>query len=90
MPLKTLRFLCRSNPSYPQLLKGALNAVVAEERVIDGPEDLTHKTTAQIGFYAHRGLDGQASSIRPGALTPDTPPRHVPREWMDPGVGMGR
>ena len=50
-----------------------MNALVADERTVDGPEDLTGKTTAQTGFYTHRGLDEQASSIRPGAITPDTP-----------------
>jgi hypothetical protein len=32
------------------------------------------------GFYTHRGLDGQASSIRPGVITPDPPPRSRPQE----------
>jgi hypothetical protein len=50
---------------------------VADERTVDGPEDLTDKTTAQTGFYTHRGLDSQASSIRPGALTPDPLPGRV-------------
>src|ERR671911_1286338 len=55
------------------------------------PRDLTHKTTAQTGFYTHRGLDGQASSIRAGVLTPDTPPRSRSQEhgWTR-GGGMGR
>jgi hypothetical protein len=48
-----------------------LNALVAEERTVDGAGDLTDKTTAQTGFYTHRGLDSQASSIRPGVFTPD-------------------
>lgn len=33
-----------------ELLKGALNDLVADERTIDGPEDLTGKTTAQTGL----------------------------------------
>jgi hypothetical protein len=91
MPLKNPRFLCQSRPRYPYLFKAALNALVADERTVDGPEDLTHKTTAQNGFYTHRGLDKQASSIRPGALTPDTPPRSRPQEhgWTR-GASRGR
>jgi hypothetical protein len=77
MPLKNPRFLCRSLPRYPKLLKGALNALVADERTIDGPEDLTHKTTAQTSFYTHRGLGAQASPIRPGVVTPDPLPGRV-------------
>jgi hypothetical protein len=50
-----------------------LNALVDDERTLYDPEGLAHKTTAQTGFYTHRGLDEQASFIRPGALTPDTP-----------------
>jgi hypothetical protein len=86
MPLKNPRFLCRSRPRVPQLLKAALKVVVAHERTVDGPEDLTHKTTAQTGFYTHRGLDEQASSIRPGVLTPDTPPRSRPESVDRPRV----
>ena len=47
-------------------LKAALNVVVADEQTLDDPRDLTEQTTAQTGFYTHRGLDEQASSIRPG------------------------
>jgi len=36
-----------------ELLKASLNVVVAEERALDGPEDLAHGTTAQTGFYTH-------------------------------------
>jgi hypothetical protein len=63
-------------PSYDALrfLKAALNVFVAERQTLDDPRDLTEKTTAQTGFYKHRGLDEQASSIRPGVFTPDTPP----------------
>jgi hypothetical protein len=32
-------------PRYPWLLKGALNALVADERTVDGPEDLTTEAT---------------------------------------------
>src|SRR5215218_5842958 len=34
----------------PELFKAALSIVVAEERALDGPENLTGKTTAQIGL----------------------------------------
>src|SRR5918999_3069956 len=63
-PLKKPRLLCRSLPRYPQLLKAAFNALVADERTVDDPRDLTSETTAQTGFYTHRGLDEQASSMR--------------------------
>ncbi len=36
MPLKNARFLCRSRPRSPWLLKAALNALVADERVLEG------------------------------------------------------
>jgi hypothetical protein len=42
-------------PDPQGTLKGALNVVVADKRVLDGPEDLTVGTTAQIGLYTHRG-----------------------------------
>jgi hypothetical protein len=60
-------------PSNPKLLKGALNAFVVDELRVDGPGDLTEETTAQTGFYTHQGLDHQASSIRPGFVTPAHP-----------------
>jgi hypothetical protein len=89
--LKNRRFLCRSRPRSPKLLKAALNDFVAEGPPLDDPRDLTEETAAQIDFYTHRGLDNQGSSIRPGALTPDTPPRSLPQEhgWT-PRVGIGR
>jgi hypothetical protein len=68
MPLKNCRFPCRSRTRYPQLLKAALSALVADERTLNDPTDLTGKTTAQSGFYTHRGLDGRTSSDRPGGL----------------------
>jgi hypothetical protein len=74
MPLKNPRFLCRSRPRSPQLLKAALNFFVGEGQTLDYPRDLTEQTAAQTAFYTHRGLDEQASSIRPGVLTPGTPP----------------
>ncbi len=37
MPLNNPRFLCRSRPSYPQLLKATLNTLVTDERPVDGP-----------------------------------------------------
>jgi hypothetical protein len=60
--------LALTTPDVPRLLKAALNAFVAEERALDDPRDLTEETTAQTGFYTHRDLDGQGSSIRPGGL----------------------
>ena len=39
-----------------------------ERQTLNDPRDLTEETTAQTGFYTHRGLDGQASSIRPGGV----------------------
>jgi hypothetical protein len=33
-----------------ELLKASLNVVVAEERALNGLEDLTQRTTAQIGL----------------------------------------
>jgi hypothetical protein len=61
----------------PRRLKAALNVFVVEGQILDDPRDLTEETTAQSGFYTHRGLDDQASSIRPGVLTPDTLPGRV-------------
>src|SRR5215212_11867395 len=40
-------------PKVPKLLKGALNAFVADERALEGPEGLSHKTTVSIGLYTH-------------------------------------
>ncbi len=57
IPLNNPRFLCRSRPRSPWLLKGASNVVVVVIRALDDPEDLTHKPTAQMGLYAHRGQD---------------------------------
>jgi hypothetical protein len=37
MPLKNSRFLCRSRLRSPELLKAALNALIADERTVDGP-----------------------------------------------------
>jgi hypothetical protein len=41
----------------PEFLKGVLNALVADERTLDAPEDLPYETTAQIGLYANRAQD---------------------------------
>jgi hypothetical protein len=55
MALKKPRYLCRSHPRYLQHLKAALKVLVADERTLDGPEDLTGKTTAQNRLlYASR------------------------------------
>jgi hypothetical protein len=86
MPPKSPRFLCRSRTRRSIAPQSRLECSFSRRRTLDAPEDLTHRTTAQTGFYTHRGLDEQASSIRPGALTPATPPRSCPREhgWMAP------
>jgi hypothetical protein len=65
MPPKIPPFPYRSLPKFPRLLKAALNVFLAEMRTPDDPEGLTEQTTAQTGFSTHRGLDEQASSIRP-------------------------
>jgi hypothetical protein len=49
MALKNPWFLCRSHPRFAKRLKAASKVFVADERTVDGPEDLTGKTTAQIG-----------------------------------------
>ena len=51
------------------------------------PQDLTEEPTAQTGFYTQRGLGEQASSIRPGVLTPDTPSPGRVLENMDGPLG---
>lgn len=51
-----MRILCNDAVEF---LKASLNVIVAEERALDGPEDLAHGTVAQIGLYSHRGLDGR-------------------------------
>ena len=89
MPLKDCRFLCRSCPRYLPLLKAALNVLVAEGQTLDDPRGPTEKTTAQSGFYTHRGLDDQSSSIRPGVLTPDAPPPGSSRDFVDGPEGSG-
>ena len=86
MPPKNPRFLCRARPSYPQLLKAALNVFLVEGQTLDYPRDLTQETTAHTGFNSHPGLDEQAASNRPGALTPDTPPPSRP-ERVDVRMG---
>jgi len=40
-------------PGDQDVSKAPLNAVEAEERVLDDPEDPTDETTARIGLYAH-------------------------------------
>ena len=76
MPLNNPLIPLPSPLCNPKLLKAALNVFEAEGQTLEDPRDLTEETTAQTGFYTHRGLDEQASSIRPGALTPDPlPPR---------------
>jgi hypothetical protein len=65
MPPNNPRFPCRSLPRFPRLFNAALNAFAAERQTLVYPRDLTEQTTAQTGFYTHRGLDKQASSIGP-------------------------
>jgi hypothetical protein len=48
-----------------EFLKTPLNVFVAEELALDGPEDLAHVTTAQIGLYTHLCQDGLTSNNRP-------------------------
>ena len=48
-----------------EFLKASLNAVVAEERALDYPEDLTDETTAQMGFYTHPCQGNRTSGNRP-------------------------
>jgi hypothetical protein len=49
-----------------ELLKASLKAVVADERTVDDPRDLTEKTPVQTGFYAHRCQASRTFYIRPG------------------------
>jgi hypothetical protein len=67
-------FLLSQPPFEPEFFKAALNAVVAEEQALDGPEVLPHRTSAQIGLLAHRGQDSRTLAKSPGRLTPPTPP----------------
>ena len=48
-----------------ELLKAALNVFVAEGPILDDPGDLSEQTTAQSGFYTHRGLGSRTSGNRP-------------------------
>jgi hypothetical protein len=89
--LNNPQFLCRSHPRFPQLLKTPLNVFGVEGQTLDDPRGLTEESTAQTGFYTHRGLDEQASSIRPGVFTPDTPPLVASsRTWKDPRGRHGK
>jgi hypothetical protein len=54
-------------------LKASLSVVAAHSQPLDDPEGLTHKTTAQIGLYTHRGLADLTLSTRRGTLTSATP-----------------
>jgi hypothetical protein len=58
IPRKATRFLCQPPTPYaPELFKVALKVVVAAERALDDPEDLTTETVAQISLHAYRGQD---------------------------------
>jgi transposase len=48
-----------------RLLKAALHTFVADERVLEGPEDLTDKITAQMGLYSQPCQDSRTSDIGP-------------------------
>jgi hypothetical protein len=52
----------------PGLLKVSLSVFVADEQILDDPEDLTGKTTAQIGLYTHRGQDDRGLVIDQGPI----------------------
>ncbi len=60
-------------------LKAALNVVVAEGQVLEDPEDLPHRTIAQIGSYAHLGQDSLTSGNGPGVPNSCYPPPY--RRW---------
>ena len=77
-------------PKAPEFLKAALNVFVANVHTLDDPRDLTEDATAQTGFYPHRGLDEQASSIRAGVLTPDTLPGRVLKNMDGPEGRHGK
>jgi hypothetical protein len=46
--------------------KPLFHTFVPDERVLEGPEDLTGKTTARIGLYANLCQDSLTSGDRPG------------------------
>jgi hypothetical protein len=58
-----------------RLFKAALHALVADELTFDGPEDLTHNTTAKTGFYTSRSgrPDLLYSTRGPKLLTTPSP-----------------
>jgi hypothetical protein len=62
------------NQNVPELLKAAHTASVGEEGVLNYPEGLTYKATAEISLYTHRGQDSWTLVVDWGALTPDTLP----------------
>jgi hypothetical protein len=62
MPLKDPRFLCRSHTRYPQLLKAAFNALIADGLRVDGPGDLAEQTTAQTAF-SYTSKSGRAGFL---------------------------
>jgi len=61
-----------------RLLKAAINAVVDDERLIGGAEDVRYETAAQIGLCPHLGQvkPGIYLSTRGSRLLPT--PRPVP------------
>jgi hypothetical protein len=52
-PLKNARFLCRSRGQSFTAPQSRLKGHCSRGAGLDGPEDLTHKMTAQIRLYAH-------------------------------------
>jgi hypothetical protein len=53
--------------------KASSNDFVADERVLEGPADLTIYNGLQIAFYAHLGQADRTFHNRPGSLSPATP-----------------
>ena len=67
---ETLGLFFLSRPPYrPAPFKAAFSFAAAEERALDDPEDLTDKTMAQIGLYAHPDQDVWGSNDEPGCRT---------------------
>jgi hypothetical protein len=47
-----------------ELLERPSNVLQVADQILDNNEGVTHKATAQSGFYTHQGLDGRTSSDR--------------------------
>src|SRR5918998_3169598 len=85
MPLKNPRSLRRS-PSHDalRLLKGALDALVADERALEGRGDSTHRTPAQKSLYAHPCQDSRTSDNRALPKRLATPPPYQHPDGVPP------